>query len=120
MTRSASAKARASAVVDSYSCGSAFGSLTTLWTETLKPPSWAAMLPQKLSPATTFSCPECVAGGPQAIDMTRTAATAQATPPIAQEYCTIDLRKLCAYSGRVARPSPVSDEVKRLLTAGDA
>ena len=30
------------------------------------------------------------------------------------------MRKLNAYSGLVARPSPVSDEVKRLLTAGDA
>ena len=30
------------------------------------------------------------------------------------------MRKLSAYSGFVARPSPVSDQVKRLLTDGDA
>ncbi len=34
-----------------------------------------------------------------------------------QEYCTIDLRKVFAYSRRVARPSPVSDEVKGLFSA---
>ncbi len=52
--------------------------------------------------------------------MTRTTTTAHATLTIAQEYCTNDLRKLYAYSGCVARPSPVSDQVKHLLTAGDA
>jgi len=38
---------------------------------------------------------------------------------MAQEYCTIDLRNAFAYSGQVARPSPVSDQVKGLLAAGD-
>jgi Fe2+ or Zn2+ uptake regulation protein len=33
-----------------------------------------------------------------------------------QEYCTIDLRKVFAYSRRVARPSPVSDQVKSLFS----
>jgi Fe2+ or Zn2+ uptake regulation protein len=38
---------------------------------------------------------------------------------MAQEYCTIDLRKVYAYSWLVARPSPVSDQVKGLLSTGD-
>lgn len=50
----------------------------------------------------------------------RTTTAADATLTIAQEYCTIDLRKFYAYSVAVARPSPVSDQVKRLLTTGDA
>jgi Fe2+ or Zn2+ uptake regulation protein len=38
---------------------------------------------------------------------------------MAQEYCTNDLRNAFAYSGRMARPSPVSDQVKGLLSTRD-
>ena len=36
-----------------------------------------------------------------------------------QEYCTIDLRNVFAYSRCVARPSPVSDQVKSLFATVD-
>jgi Fe2+ or Zn2+ uptake regulation protein len=36
-----------------------------------------------------------------------------------QEYCTIDLRNVFAYSRDVARPSPVSDQVKNLFSDQD-
>jgi len=36
-----------------------------------------------------------------------------------QEYCTIDLRNVFAYSRSVARPSPVSDQVKSLFSDRD-
>ncbi len=38
---------------------------------------------------------------------------------VAQEYCTIDLRNVFAYSRGVARPSPVSDQVKSLFSDQD-
>ena len=38
---------------------------------------------------------------------------------MAQEYCTIDLRNAFAYTCPVARPSPVSDQVRGVLSAGD-
>src|SRR5579859_5691623 len=76
MTYCALAKARASPVLLSYSCGSAFGSVTMLVTLTCDPPSWLAMLPQKFSAATTCkTVPDappvaleagCTAGVPQA------------------------------------------------------
>ncbi len=37
---------------------------------------------------------------------------------MAQEYCTTDLRKVFAYSWAVARPSPVSDQVRGLFSTG--
>src|SRR5450759_3013514 len=101
MTRLASANARASLVLVSYSCGSAFGSVTTLCTFTFDPPSWVARLPQKFSAAITTIEPE----GAE-IDPPQAAANKPKHPKIAnfsgpiitQEYCTTDLRKLCAYS----------------------
>src|SRR5216684_220058 len=122
MTSFASAIALASLALLSYSCGSALGSLTTLWTLTWLPPSWRAMLPQKFSPAITLIAP---AGSPLGAGEAHAAARATSprtdayrTPPtMTQEYCTIDLRNVFAYSQDVARPSPVSDQVKSLFSA---
>lgn len=62
---------------------------------------------------------------PQATDQvpanTATAASIHAADrlgapsAIAQKYCTNYLRKLCAYTWRMARPSPVSDQVRQLF-----
>src|SRR5437879_7089975 len=57
MTNRAVAISRASAVVGSYSWGSALGFVMMLVTWTRLPPSCAAMLPQKFSAATTLGRP---------------------------------------------------------------
>src|SRR5438874_4774500 len=54
VTSLASANARASAELLSYSWGSALGSVTTLCRLTFEPPSSVARLPQKFSAATTL------------------------------------------------------------------
>src|SRR5438128_746224 len=119
MTRSAWANARASVVLLSYSCGSALGSVTTLWTWTRAPPSWVAMLPQKFSPATTLSEPACAVEGPlpQAAPVATSPNHAITTRyiRIAQQYCTNDLRNWHASGAMIVvvpRPSPVSDAVR--------
>ena len=80
------------------------------------------MLPQKFSPAITLIALDnwlLGAGPPHAqASATRTQTAANFTRPVmTQEYCTIDLRNVFAYSRGVGRPSPVSDEVKSLFSA---
>jgi Fe2+ or Zn2+ uptake regulation protein len=82
------------------------------------------MLPQKFSPAITLIALDnwlLGAGPPHAqARATRTQTAANLTRSlITQEYCTIDLRNVFAYSRGVARPSPVSDQVKSLFSDQD-
>src|SRR5947207_12384249 len=96
MTNLASANARASLVLLSYSCGSALGSVTTLCTLTFEPPSCATRLPQKFSPATTSMVDDALeVVPPQAASNSPTAAT-HTHRPMAQEHCTSGLRKSSA------------------------
>jgi Fe2+ or Zn2+ uptake regulation protein len=80
------------------------------------------MLPQKFSPAITLmALDEAVLapGEPHATIRTKSPKTRVrfAAALIAQEYCTSDLRNVFAYSRWVARPSPVSDQVRSLFSA---
>jgi Fe2+ or Zn2+ uptake regulation protein len=82
------------------------------------------MLPQKFSPAITLIALDnwlLGAGPPHAqASATRTQTAANFTRPVmTQEYCTIDLRNVFAYSRGMARPSPVSDQVKSLFSDQD-
>src|SRR5487761_1814590 len=106
--------ARASLALLSYSCGSAFGSVTTLWTLAFDPPNCVAMLPQKFCPATTLIEPVAATGvePPHAPTIKAITTHAQIRLPanarllsrtlsprsgsVAQEYCTIRLGKECA------------------------
>src|SRR5205807_1881519 len=119
MTSLASANARASAELLSYSCGSALGSVTTLSTLTFEPPSSVARLPQKFSPATTFRVvldAGCRLEPPQAAShrTTKTAAPHRMCKSIAQADCASQVRVI---SMTVGRPSPVSDQVRTLFDA---
>jgi Fur family transcriptional regulator, ferric uptake regulator len=104
------------------------------------------MLPQKFSATTTSTfalAPNPVELSPQALTESEARPPTTATsriqpipakldavatsrsppnPPAsdAQEYCTIDLHKCFAYSGVVARPSPVSDQVKLLFSTTES
>src|SRR5437879_4223773 len=87
MTSLASANGRASLELLSYSWGSALGSVTTLCTVTFVPPSWAAMLPQKFSPATTvIAVPDCTEAAPPHAEQSNKPTRSTAHLPIAQEH----------------------------------
>src|SRR2546430_14169614 len=97
MTSLASANARASAELLSYSCGSALGSVTPLCTLTFEPPSCVARLPQKFSPATTLRVvldAGCRLEPPQAAASrpTRIAARHLMCKTIAQVDCASQVR----------------------------
>src|SRR5437660_5502468 len=83
MTTSAIAMARESFVLLAYSWGSAFGSVTTLWTSAWLPPIWAAMLPQKFSAATTRRTDPPEPPGAAPLHAATTASTATATTILA-------------------------------------
>src|SRR2546426_229129 len=93
MTSLASAKARASFVLPSYSCGSALGSVTTLCTVTSEAPSWETRLPQKFSPATTLMVEVVLGVVPPHAASSSPAAARDTHLPMAQELCTSELRK---------------------------
>src|SRR2546421_2901041 len=96
MTNLASANARASLVLLSYSCGSALGSVTTLCTPTFEPPSCATRLPQKFSPATTLMVDDALEVVPPQAASSSPAAARHRHLPMAQEHCTSCLRKSSA------------------------
>src|SRR5579859_6207620 len=83
-----------------------------LVTSTLSPPTWAAMLPQKFSAATTSTLPLDACGvllRPQLDRATITAAAGQidltsASIAVAQVTCASDLRNLVSWSGAKAEP----------------
>src|SRR5947199_3615944 len=114
----ASANARASLVLLSYSCGSALGSVTTLCTLTFAPPSWVTRLPQKFSPATTSMLDAAVEVVPPQAASSSTPIAGASHLPMRKSFAQVD----CASQVRVslaamARPSPVSDQVRNLIEA---
>src|SRR2546429_8099364 len=116
MTNLASANARASPVLLSYSCGSALGSVTTLCTLTFPPPSWVTRLPQKFSPVTTSMLDAAVEVVPAQAASSSTPITGASHLPTRKSFAQVN----CASQVRVsftpmARPSPVSDQVRTLF-----
>src|SRR5436190_24366919 len=90
MTSLASANARASLVLLSYSCGSALGSVTTLCTLTFAPPSWVTRLPHKFSPATTSMLNAAVELVPPQEVSSSTTKNGTSQPHTQKSYATID------------------------------
>jgi len=105
-------------VLLSYSCGSALGSVTTLCTLTFPPPSWVTRLPQKFSPATTSMLDAAVEVVPAQAASSSTPITGASHLPTRKSFAQV----VCASQVRVsltamARPSPVSDQVRTLFEA---